>query len=158
MHGSPFQRMYVLLRAAAGQTNGFARVETQRSRSRLSIHASHLPEQPVRALLLAGEGQTGAVLDLGLMAPMEKHQAMLCQENLLLQGYHTLVLATDWPGAEILLYGWLRKQPCCTLWQMQEAVGHYLALPAAGSAPAPAEMPPQQPKRSVLMLRERVST
>lgn len=153
MHGSPFQRMYVLLRAAVGQANGFARVETQRSRSRLSIHASHLPQEPVRALLLAGGGQTGAVVDLGLMIPTEKHQAVLRRDNLLLQGYHTLVLATDWPGAELLLYGWLCKQPCCTLWQMQEAVGRYLALPVTGSAPAPVEMPPQPPKRSVLMLR-----
>lgn len=153
MQGGSFQRMYVLLRGTVGQANGFARVETQRKRSRLSIHASHLPEGPVRALVLAGEGQSGAVMDLGLMIPGEKHQSLLCRENLLLHGYHTLALATDWPGAELVLYGWLRRQPLCTLWQMQETVRRYLVLPAPDSAPAPLEMPLQRPKPSVLMLR-----
>lgn len=145
MQGSSFRRMYVLLRPAAGQGNGFARVESQRGRGRVSIHASHLPAEPVRALLLAGDGETGAVLDLGLVNQAEKHQAVLCREDVSLQGWHTLALATDWPGAQLLLYGWLRREPCCTLWQMQQAVQRYLSLPAG-------EVPPEV-IRSVLMLR-----
>ncbi|MBE5803891.1 MAG: hypothetical protein E7316_05205 [Clostridiales bacterium] len=159
MYNAPFQRMYVLLRPAAGQVSGFARVESQRGRGRLSIHAGHLPDVPVRALLLAGEDQNGAVLDLGLLRPTEKHQAALCRDNIALHGgYHTLALVTDWPRARLLLYGWLRKQPCCTLWQMQETVARYLAVPAADSAPAPAELPRKAPRPSVLCLPRRVPT
>ena len=54
MQKTPFQRMYILLRPAGGQATGFARMECQRGRGRLSIHASGLPERPVRALLLYG--------------------------------------------------------------------------------------------------------
>ena len=159
MQKTPFQRMYILLRPAGGQATGFARMECQRGRGRLSIHASGLPERPVRALLLSGDVHSGAVLDLGLMHPMGGQQAALCRDHIGLQGgYQALVLATDWPDAELLLYGWLRGRPCCTLWQMQESVQRYLAYPAADSAPAPVEYEEKQPERSVLMLRRRVST
>lgn len=159
MQKTPFQRTYILLRPAAGQASGFARMECQRGRGRLNIHASCLPEKPVRGLLLAGEAQTGAVLDLGLLHPIGDQQAALCRDHIALQGgYQVLVLATDWPDAQVLLYGWLRQRPGYTLWQMQEMVRHYLAYPAADSAPAPVEYPEKQPKHSVLMLRGRVST
>ena len=154
-----FQRIYILLRPAEGQAAGFARVECQRGRGRLSIHASSLPEKPVRALLLCGDAQTGAVLDLGLMHSMGDGRAALCRDHIGLQGgYQALVLATDWPEAKLLLYGWIHSRSGCTLWQMQEIVEHYLALPAADSAPAPVEYEEKQPRRSVLMLRGRVST
>lgn len=159
MQKTPFQRMYILLRPAGGQASGFARMESQRGRGRLNIHAANLPDAPIRAMLLSGDEKTGAVLDLGLMHPTGKHQAALCRDNIALQGgYHVLVLATDWPGAQLLLYGWLRSRPSTTLWQMQETVRHYLAVPAADSAPAPVEMPEKQPRRPVLMLRRRVPT
>lgn len=154
-----FQRRYILLRPAGGQASGFARMECQRGRGRLSIHASGLPEKPLRALLLCGDAQTGAVLDLGLMHPTGGQQAALCRDHIGLQGgYQALVLATDWPDAQLLLYGWLHSRPGCTLWQMQEAVQRYLAYPAMDSAPAPVEYEEKQPERSVLMLRRRVST
>ncbi len=159
MQKTAFQRMYILLRPAGGQASGFARMENQRGRGRLNIHASNLPESPVRALLLSGDAQTGAVLDLGLLHPTGGKQAALCRDHIALQGgYQVLVLATDWPEARVLLYGWLRQRPGCTLWQMQETVRRYLSLPAADSAPAPLEYPEKQPKPSVLMLRGRVPT
>lgn len=153
-----FLRTYILLRPAGGQASGFARVECQRGRGKMSIHASGLPEKPVRALL-CGDVQTGAVIDLGLMHPTGGQQAALCRDHMALQGgYQVLVLATDWPEAKLLLYGWLHPQPKCTLWQMQEIVERYLAYPAADSAPSPVEVAEKQPERSVLMLRSRVST
>lgn len=159
MHSTPFQRMYVMLRPAQGQGSGFARVEMQRSRARMTIHANCLPGCPVRALLLAGEGERGAALDLGLMHSVEKCQSVLCRDNIALHGgYHTLVLVTDWPQGQLLFYGWLRKQPCCTLWQLQETVSRYLAYPASDSAPAPLETPQPTPRPSVLRLRSRVGS
>lgn len=159
MQRSAYQRTYVMLRPASGQAAGTARIETQRGRYRIWVRASHLPEQPVRAMLLAGEAETGAVYDLGLMRRTGSHQAVLFSEGSSLKGaYHTLAVAADWPDAELLLYGRLMNRPDCTLWQTRQAVARYLRLPAADSAPAPAKVPPAAPKLSVLRLRSRVPT
>lgn len=140
------KRQYMLLQRPSGATAGLARLEQQGSRARVSIRASLLPEEPVRALLMA---RNGAVIDLGLM-----RQGSLCKDGLRLgAGYHTLALVTDWPQARLILWGFLRPCPGRTLGSIQEAVTNYLRFPAENSAPAPLPLPENGPKRSVFMLR-----
>lgn len=149
MHRASFNRMYIILRPVEGQAAGFARLEAMGGRSRLHVQASRLPRGPIRAMLMAGEMHTTAILDLGAMHPMPGRQWALSRDDLALhRGYHTLILASDWPEPKVLLYGCLGHSPC-TLWQMQEAVQHYLAVPAG----CPAKEEPLRP--SVLMLRQR---
>lgn len=154
MHRTSFNRMYIILRAVNGHAAGFARLESQRGRGRISVHANNLPEGPVRVMLLSGDEKTGAILDLGLMHPTAAQQAALSRDDVALHGsYHTLLLASDWPHAQLLLYGWLNNTSSCTLWQMQEAVRHYLAVPAGDSPPAPVDIPQEQIRPSVLALQ-----
>lgn len=155
MQGNELRR-YILLRPAAGQGAGVARLERRRGRTWVHIRARQLPQGAVRALLICG-GQTGAVTDLGLMQGTGEGHVSLSRENLMVQGQMTaLALASDWPMGEVLMYGWVH--PGCTLWQLQEAVARYLACPAPGSAPAPATCPENPPKAPVLRLRGRVPT
>lgn len=140
------KRQYILLQGPNGATAGLARLDLLGGRARMTIRASHLPEEPVRALLLARDG---AVADLGLM-----HQGTLCWNGMRLgTGYHTLALATDWPQARLVLYGFLRPCQGRTLGTLQAAISHYLRYPAENSAPAPLALPETRPKRGVFMLR-----
>ena len=149
--GTSFNRMYIILRPAEGHGTGFARLEGIRGRSRLHIQASRLPKGPVRAMLLAGDAHSHAILDLGLMHPLPG-QHILSRDDLALHGgYHTLLLCADWPEPRVLLYGGL-SHSSFTLWQMQEAVQHYLAVPAGPSAVQ------KTPRQSVLMLRTHEGT
>lgn len=121
-------------------------MEQQGSRARVNIRASGLQAETVRALLLAG---SDAVMDLGLV-----QQGALCWEGPCLRGgYHTLVLATDWPQAQLLLWGYLRPCTGRTPRSLQQVIASYLRYPAQGSAPAPLELPEYKPNRSVLVLR-----
>lgn len=121
-------------------------MEQQGSRARVNIRASGLRAEPVRALLLAG---SDAVMDLGLV-----QQGALCWEGPCLRGgYHTLVLATDWPQVRLVQWGYLKPCPGRTLGSLQRAAACYLRYPAPNSAPAPLKLPEFMPNRSVLMLR-----
>lgn len=145
-----FTRLYIMLRPACGHASGFARLESQHGRGRLTINASQLTcnTTALRALLLSGDEASGAVMDLGPVPVTPRRQAMLRRDQLPLTGigtpggYHTLILATDWPDATLLLYGWLTDPPACTLWQLQEALRQYLAVPAKDSPPSPVEPAP----------------
>lgn len=146
------ERRYIMLTPASGSCAGHARLECQRSRCALTIHAAGLPDGPVRALLLGGDANTGAVMDLGLMHRLSARRAALCRSDLAWHGgWHTLVVTEDWPQARVLLWGQLHHTARCTLWQAQQAVAHYLSLPAPDAAVAP-------PRPSVLQLRRRLST
>lgn len=162
MSASQPVRRYIILRPAQGHAAGFARLEGQHGRGRMAIHAQQVAGKAtaLRALLLSGDEQTGAVLDLGLMPLDGRRQGHLQCVHLPLSrmgtqgGYHTLVLTGDWPDPKLQLYGWLTEQPQCTLWQMQQAAARYLSLPARDSAPSPAEAPPPPPAdKSVLALQ-----
>ncbi len=136
-------RQYILLRGETGA--GYALFE-HHGGTRVSIRASGLPQTPVRALLLAGQE---GIADLGLM-----QQGTLDRELPgPFAGYHTLVVAADWPSAQLILHGCLRPFPGRTLCSMQESVAHYLRYPAPGSAAAPLSLPQPAPKRPVFMLR-----
>lgn len=151
-------RRYILLRPVAGEAAGTARMENVRGRMGVHIHARYLPEGPVRALLICGRGQYAAVTDLGLMRWSADGQSTLSRDNLAVEGKPTaLALVSDWPQAQLLMYGWVQNQPGFALWQLQEAVAQYLSVPAPDSAPSPAESPENSPKPSVLRLRGRVS-
>jgi len=162
MTASAFIRKYMILRPAAEQAAGFARLEGQHGRGRMVIHAQ-VPSYKgatLRALLLSGDEETGAVMDLGLMHLDARRQGqMQCMHLPLKQlgcqgGYHTLALCTDWPEAQMLLYTWLTERPPCALWQVQGMVSRHLALPAQGSAPAPVqEQEPALPQPHVLGLQ-----
>ena len=143
-----FARQYAMLRPVSGAGSGFVRIEDFHGQSRLTLRASCLPEGGVRALLLSGDAERGAVLDLGLLAPLTRGQAGLCRElPAALDGYHTLTLCTDWPEGTVLMTAALRPASC-TLWQAQEAVRRYLSVPAS-----PEGTPlPESPVRTLPML------
>lgn len=143
-------RAYVMLRPVQGEGGGFARLERQQGRCRVTLRACGLPDAPVRAMLIAGEEPGSAVLDLGLMRPLAPGRAALCTKELPWHGgWHTLVLAADWPGAQVLFAGQV-KSPAPPLCQAQAAVARYLSLPAP-DAPAAPERP------TVLHLQARLS-
>ena len=151
-------RRYILLRPVAGEAAGAARLESCRGRTGVHIHARYLPQGPVRALLICGRGQYAAVTDLGLMRCSADGQTTLSRENLAAEGKATaLALASDWPNAQLLMYGWVQNHPGFTLWQVQAAGAQYLSVPAPDSAPSPIESTENSPKPSVLRLRGRVS-
>lgn len=154
MQKSSFSRLYVMLRPAQGSAQGFARLETQRGRGRITIHASQLPAGcgPLRALLLSGNAESGSLLDLGLMPVSPRGLGTLRRESLTFPGldglsaYHSLLLSSDWPDPHLILYGALDDPPACPLWQLQEALAHYLAVPSAEEPPAP--RPESKPEAS----------
>ena len=94
----------------------------------------------VRILLLAGDAETGSVLDLGV-SPLDGEGRGQCyRDNLPLPGgfklYHTLAVVSDWPTPALLLHGPLgaRTPP---LWQLEDAVTRYLAVPVERPASRP---------------------
>lgn len=146
------ERRYVMLTPAGGSCTGHARLECQRNRCGVTIHASGLPESPVRALLLSGDEGTGAALDLGLMHRLSARRAALCCSDLAWHGgWHTLAIVADWPQAQVLLWGTVHRTARCTLWQAQKIAAHYLSLPAPDAVAAPV-------RPSVLQLPKRLST
>lgn len=147
-----FTRKYILLTPAGCRASGHARLEYQRSRAAITIHAVSLPQGPLRALLLSGDEHTGAVLDLGPMHALSPDRHALCCSDLQLRGcWHTLVIVSDWPAAQVLLWGQILPSAHCTLWQAQKAAKRYLSVPAP-DAPAPPV------RSSVLRLPVRLST
>ena len=106
----------------------------------------------MRALLISGGENTGAVLDLGLMHRLSSRRVVLGRNDLAWHdGWHTLAIVADWPEAQVLLWGAVRGKGGCTLWQAQKIVSHYLSMPAPDASPAP-----QRP--TVLRLPRRLST
>lgn len=148
MQKASFARQYAMLRPVSGAGSGFVRIEDFHGRSRLTLRASCLPDGGVRALLLSGGAQTGAVLDLGLLSPLSRGQAGLCRElPAALGGYHTLTLCEDWPESTVLMTAALQPSSCA-LWQVQESVRRYLSVPAI---PEGTSMP-ETPVRTLPML------
>lgn len=141
MQKASFARQYAMLRPVSGAGSGFVRIEDFHGRSRLTLRASCLPDGDVRALLLSGNMQTGAVLDLGLLSPLSRGQAGLCRElPAALGGYHTLTLCEDWPESTVLMTAALQPSTC-TLWQVQESVRRYLSVPASPEGTPLSETP-----------------
>ena len=154
MQKNDFVRLYIMLRPACGHAGGFVRLEAQHGRGRMTLNASELPGEcrTLRVLLLSGDADSGAVMDLGPVTVSPRRQVQWRRDHLSLPpigtpgGYHTLILAADWPDATLLLYGWLTDPPACTLWQLREALRHYLSVPAKDSPAAPAPPPAPKPK------------
>ena len=136
MQKTPFSRQDVILRPTSGSAGGFVRLETQHGRGSIVIRASQLEAGPLRALLLHGNTATGAVIDLGVMQPAGRRQFSLCREGIPSAPglFHTVVVCSDWPDPQVLLYGWLTPRPVCTLRDMQEALRRHLAVPAGDTA------------------------
>lgn len=147
-------RRYVLLRAGTGNHTGYARLEVRHGRGSVSLRVS-LPGRngTIRALLLAGDAETGSVLDLGGVPLDADGRGQLYRNNLPLPGgfalYHTFAVAADWPHPALLLHGPLgpRLPP---LWQLEDAVTRYLAVPVErpASAPPPDVVPDTAPPPS----------
>lgn len=138
-------RRYVLLRPAAGNHAGYARLEVRHGRGAVSLRVS-LPgrEAGVRALLLAGDAETGSVLDLGATTLDKAGRGQLFRHNLPLPGgfapYHTLAVAADWPQPALLLHGPLGAVSP-PRWQLEDAVTRYLAVPVESPPAAPMPLP-----------------
>ena len=157
--GSDFVRLYVILRPLRGLGCGYARMEVQGPRGRISLHLSQLPQGTpmLRALLLSGEAETGAVVDLGALQPSPGGHGFLRAEPLLLPegtqltDFHSLAVCTDWPEAQLLLTGAMDEKHPRPLWQLQEAVRHYLTVPPC----APVKKPPAEEAQAALITIEK---
>lgn len=154
-----FTRLYVMLRPVRGVGCGYARMEGQGPRGRMSLHLSQLPRDApmLRALLLSGDVETGAVLDAGAMQPTPGGRAFLraepmqLPEGTSLQNFHSLAVCTDWPDTRLILAGSLDERHPRPLWQLQEAVRHYLTVPPA----APVKKPPADEAQAALLMIEK---
>ena len=133
-----FARQYVILRPFRGSAGGFIRMEAQPDHLCITVRGNQLPAAPLRVLLLCGSASTGAVIDLGLMQPCTRRQAMLYRDDLSLActACHTAAVCTDWPDPQLVLYGCLSSRPACAAWQLQERIQRYLAVPAADTLTA----------------------
>lgn len=154
MQRNAFTRVYVMLRPVVGNGCGFARMESQGRSGRVILHVSQLPPacRALRVLLMAGDAATGAVMDLGVMSLTADGQGRLHRDALSfpsadgVRGFHSLVLATDWPDGEMMLCGTLQTPPAYPLWQLREALHRYLTVPPeAAGQPAPTPMPEEEP-------------
>lgn len=155
MQKAAFARQYVMLRPVSGCAGGFIRLEMKQGHMAASVRATQVADDSLRVLMLSGDAATGAVMDLGLMRPCAHRQASLFRENLP-AGYaacHTVAVCSDWPDAQLLLYGWLTAKPACTLWQLQERVHQYLSVPAKdGILPSPLPVTPTPRAPALCML------
>ena len=138
---SAVARRYILLRSREGNHAGYARLEVRHGRGTVALRMA-VPggKEAVRILLLAGDAETGSVLDLGV-SPLDGEGRGQCyRDNLPLPGgfklYHTLAVVSDWPTPALLLHGPLgaRTPP---LWQLEDAVTRYLAVPVERPASRP---------------------
>lgn len=154
MQQHAFSRVYVLLRPARGAGCGFARLESQGKAGRVVLHVSQLPPEcrALRILLLSGDAATGAVIDLGLMRVTADGQGRLNRDAVAfptaegVRAFHSLLLATDWPDGDLMLYGTLVVPPPYPLWQLEDALHRYLTVPPTGQVQAQPEHPAPQPE------------
>ena len=138
---SAVARRYILLRSREGNHAGYARLEVRHGRGTVALRMA-VPGRKgaVRILLLAGDAETGSVLDLGVSPLDGEGQGQCYRDNLPLPGgfklYHTLAVVSDWPTPALLLHGPLgaRTPP---LWQLEDAVTRYLAVPVERPASRP---------------------
>lgn len=155
MSQAAFTRQYVILRPVSGCAGGFVRLEAKQGRRCIAVRVTQAPAGNLRLLLLAGPADTGAVTDLGLMRLSPRRQASLYREDLPSSclSCHTAVICTDWPDAQVVLYGYLTPKPALTHWQLQEAVQAYLSVPARDCVlPEPAEIVQEPPRLTLCML------
>ncbi len=162
MPRTSFSRLYVLLRPASGRGSGHARIECEGRRGRVYLSAAHLlPGQSVRALLLSGDEDTGAVFDLGVFTADAAGQGTLSVGSAAFpadgaRSFHTLVLASDWPQGALLLYGALGPGCARPQWLLQEMLRRYLSVPREGAhLPKDAISPPPETRSSVHRLPAR---
>ena len=149
-----FSRNYVLLRAVSGHAGGFVRIEQHGGRMHVTLRVTRLPTglPSLRALLIAGTGSNAAVIDLG--AAQQDLHGQLCLRTdaqlapAALRACHTLVLITEWPDAQLLLYGAMPNHPAMQPHQLTDALRSYMALPPAGVQP-----PARTARRSLRMLQ-----
>lgn len=146
---SAVARRYILLRSREGNHAGYARLEVRHGRGTVALRMA-VPggKGAVRILLLAGDAETGSVLDLGV-SPLDVEGRGQCyRDNLPLPGgfklYHTLAVVSDWPSPALLLHGPLgaRTPP---LWQLEDAVTRYLAVPVERPPPGRMRRGPRLP-------------
>ena len=137
--GSQYRREYVMLRAPEGRAGGFARMEYQRGHLTVTLQLTRLDADcpPLRALLLAGDASTGAVIDLGCTSSTGGGQAHLRAEVKLeagaLRGCHTIAVTSDWPEARLIMTGRLPETVEYPLCRVQESIRRYLSVPPAGT-------------------------
>lgn len=121
---SAVARRYILLRSREGNHAGYARLEVRHGRGTVALRMA-VPggKGAVRILLLAGDAETGSVLDLGV-SPLDGEGRGQCyRDNLPLPGgfklYHTLAVVSDWPTPALLLHGarWGRARLPCGSWR-----------------------------------------
>lgn len=107
---SAVARRYILLRSREGNHAGYARLEVRHGRGTVALRMA-VPggKGAVRILLLAGDAETGSVLDLGVSPLDGEGQGQCYRDNLPLPGgfklYHTLAVVSDWPTPALLLHG-----------------------------------------------------
>ncbi|MBR4082084.1 MAG: hypothetical protein IKK21_09900 [Clostridia bacterium] len=151
-----FTRLYVMLRPARGASCGYARIEAQGARVRVNLRLSQLPQGTpmLRALMMSGDPDTGAVIDLGLLQPSSTGRAFLREEQLTLPGglgaYHSLCVCSDWPDGQLLLWGSLDERRGQPLWALQESLKRYLTVPP--SAPPVKKPPADSPQAPLIAL------
>ena len=142
MQAASIMRRDVMLQGVSCQARGFARLEGTPERMSLSLQAMHLPlERPLRLLLLCG-GEDGTAQDLGLMQVSAQGGAVMHHSGLAISCWEAIVIAADWPDAQLVAIGTLRS---CSQQALQRALSHYLSLPREDSLPAPVQEEPSAP-------------
>lgn len=149
MQQTDFSRQYVILRPLRGCAGGFARLETRQGQSCMALQIHHAPLPRLRVMMMSGTGPAGALVDLGVLTANARGQASMFVSRLPqdCSACHTLLLCSDWPDAQLQLYGCITPSPVCTLWQLQDALRGYLSVPAPDTAlPDPLPLPQSNPE------------
>ncbi len=136
-------RMYIMLHPKKGNCSGHARLTQKGMRAAISLSISNLDKKPYRAMLLS-QAPASAIVDLGSLLVSGLGQGRLAQDSFALPNgttlneFRCLIICTDWPDTQVYAAGAVQGQTLMPLWQMQEAVQNYLAVPPKEEAkPAP---------------------
>jgi len=132
---NPLIRTYVMIRAPEGEAGGFARFDARGNHLTMALQLARLPAKcPIlRVLLLSGDEDSGAVIDLGRLTPDAMNGANMHADVPLppasLRSFHTLALAADWPDGTLTLCGSIADGAPYDQRQLQGMVRHYLMVP-----------------------------